>query len=1035
MKRMFLRGKAIFQIFLIIVAFVYFSYVMKPVAASDVCCEKTLSGDYCFYGDSSNCDPAYQYAAVSCEQTSFCKLGCCSDLDEGICYKSTPQATCLSYPGGEWYTDETCKDVTTCQPGCCVIGTQCSFRTEQSCALETAEYPELEMIFHSDVTTESACQDICKAADQGCCINPDDSCVYEIRESCDAAGGDFYNEQYCSDVALCGCSEHYDKVCYDDDVYWVDSCGNMEEIAEDCDYASGTICRDVDGEKKCASVNCEDTYSDEKNAHDTHMGGFRKNGESWCVYESGAGAYKDRPGSRHYRHMCVSGEEIIESCRDYRDEICVQGEVEGYTESQCLHNDIYESPVEEAISTVPRGFNFWEEEGECSTAEIDCTVVWVKEDRFSSWECEENCQCETQDFFDDAAEYCKSLGDCGADLNIVGEQTTDGLVLAQRSREGPPSGEPSDVAWSDWSQYGVFGGMVGLFDAILEALATLDMPEIEGLLGLSPGMGEALIAGAIVAVALTAFSFTSIGSAFLAGGWVGLSGATSFIGPSVAGMGITVIGLIIVIIVIIIVYVIFGGGDVKEYHVVVECKPWVAPTGGDNCEACLDQTKVDELGFYDTCTEYKCKSLGLNCQYIPENSGTERVACYDSNPNDVNSPVISPWEEALTDGFSISTIDQGYEIIPDVPYYEKIEFGIQTNELAQCKISQEHTDSYEEMTSYFGDSYYQKEHNMTIIPQVGGQTYDYYVRCQDGSGNSNAAEYVIRFTTEDEPDLTAPNVEGTSIDDYGYVASNITEIGLALYLNEPSECKWSLTDQKYDTMENVTSCSDSPTNALGYDTYPCYTLLYLEKGLNTYYFRCEDKSENKNQNQQSYVYHLTSTDELEITSQGPEGTLYETTSPTLTVTTAGGAENGVATCYFSADETIDISLWPEFYNTDSTSHSQDLLNLAQGEHNYYVLCKDIAPNEAETTITFTIDKDTIAPEIEYIYIDNVALHVVLDEIATCEHANATFNYGEGTVMQGAGTTHHTVSVGEKYYYINCEDVYENHWNNPIIVYL
>ena len=73
--------------------------------------------------------------------------------------------------------------------------------------------------------------------------------------------------------------------------------------------------------------------------------------------------------------------------------------------------------------------------------------------------------------------------------------------------------------------------------------------------------------------------------------------------------------------------------------------------------------------------------------------------------------------------------------------------------------------------------------------------------------------------------------------------------------------------------------------------------------------------------------------------------------------------------------------------------------------------------------------------IENIYIDEVELHIILDEASTCEYSSETFNYGEGNVMSGAGTTHNRVSVGEQYYYINCEDIYENHWSNPIIVYL
>jgi len=1044
-KELFLKGKAIFQIIVLIVAVVYFSYAIKPVeAASKVCCEKTINGQTCFYGDSSNCDPSKQYAATNCEQTSFCKRGCCYVLNEGQCYKSVPQSTCVSVEGAEWYSDETCTKVNECKLGCCQIGSQCIFTTEQSCALQTAKYPELKMNYDSSITTEPKCLDVCRAADKGCCINPDNTCSFGLRSACDMAKGDFYDQQYCSSIALCGCSKENSKTCYDDDVYWLDSCGNLEAVAEDCDYAQGTLCKRMEGEYKCGTVNCETTYTDEKNVHDSKMGGFRYNGESWCVYESGTGDYKDRPGTRHYRHICINGQEIIESCRDYREEICTQAEIDGYTASACLHNDIYESPIKQQISTVPRGFQFWKDKGMCDEGDSDCTVVWVKKNRYSSWKCEQNCHCETQQYVDDMAKACKSLGDCGADLNIVGERTTDGLVLTGRGRRGPPSGKPSEAAWAEWSQYGVFGGMVDLLEKLLKALQDLGVEKPEGLWGMG-GMGEAAVAGIATALVLVIVNAVAIPAS------VGTALASSFVGTIATALGVsavTLIGIVIVIIVVIIVMIIFGGGKVKEYHVKIDCNPWQAPVGGKNCNYCLDQKKVDKLGFYDTCDEYKCKSLGLNCEFIPENAGTGRVACFNNNPNDVNSPLISPWEEALTQGFSISTIEQGYEITPEVPYYTRISFGIKTNELSQCKISSEHKGSYEEMASYFGDSFYQMEHNITINPQVGGKVYTYYVRCRDGSGNANSAEYVIRFTTTKEPDKTAPIIEYTSIQDYGYVPVNLQEVGFAAYVNEPADCKWSFTDKKYDDMENLFYCEASQYDAedldeedesleyITYETTACYTTLNITtKGVNTYYFRCQDRSEFNNQNQQSYAFHLTSTEELLITSQSPEGTLLDTVSPTLSITTEGGAESGKAACYYSDDKTRDVRLWPEFYETGTTIHSQPLMSLAQGEHNYYVSCRDAAMNEANTTITFKIDKDVKPPKLEYIYVDKVVLHLLLDEPSTCEYNNSTFNYGEGVKMQGAGTTHNTAPVGAQYYYINCEDNYKNHWGNPIIVYL
>ena len=1034
MKKELLRAKAIFQISVILMSILYFSYAIKPVTANEVCCEKTTDGSYCVYGSGSNCDSGYKKATTTCEQTSFCKLGCCYDMDEGQCYTSVSEAKCLSTAGGEWSTDKTCEGVTECQKGCCILGSQCSQRTEQSCALETAKYPELEMVYQTDILTESECVAICQGGDKGCCKNTDDSCVYETRESCEAAEGDFYKEQFCSSIETCECEEKQDKICYNDDVYWTDSCSNTEGIAEDCDYASGTLCKDVDGEKVCGTVNCETTYSDSKNVHDPEMGGFRKNGESWCVYESPVGDGLDRPGSRHYKHMCVNGQEIVEPCRDLREQICMQGEDNSVVEAQCFDNDIYDSAITQQISTVPKGQTFWEVDSDslCEEANSDCPVVWIKKNLMSSWSCEGNCFCEEAPHIKEMADNCKFIGDCGADFNVLGKFSDDGFSVTGVGKNGPPR-ELSDSQTKDWNKYGVFGNMVGLYEKIQELIGDILKSGTEAAkkakdsLDQQKKMGMYVSAGIAVVSSLVMSAIT--GSALVA--------AAPGVFVAVGGFAWCWPCLVVIAIILILTMT----GDDETFHVTTSCQPWVAPKGGADCEKCLDQYKVDELGFYDSCTEYKCKSLGMNCEFIPENLGTERVACYDSNPNDVNSPIISPWEEALTESFGISLLSQGYEIIPRVPYYQKISFGIKVSELAQCKIEEEHTTSYDEMANYFGDSFYQMEHNITIMPQEGGKTYEYYIRCQDPSGNSNAAEYVIRFTTTEEPDRTPPLIEGTSIEDYSYVAANKNEAELAAYINEPANCKWSTVDRKYDDMENSFQCSSSTTNALGYKTYPCYTKLSLTEGTNTFYFRCEDKSEFLNKNQQSYTYHLTKSEELIISSKSPNGTQYNVTDLKLQVTTMGGAETGKATCSFTDDNNLDESLWPQFFETESPYHSQPLQSLARGDYNYYVICKDIAGNKNETTISFKLadpvipPEDVTPPEIKYIYMDSVALHVILDEPSTCEYNNQTFTYGAGIKMNGEGTDHNTVYTGEPQYYINCEDMSENHWSNPIIVYL
>ena len=53
----------------------------------------------------------------------------------------------------------------------------------------------------------------------------------------------------------------------------------------------------------------------------------------------------DTVGSRHWRHICINGEEIVEPCKDYREEYCTQMDITGvssedltYREAGCVIN-------------------------------------------------------------------------------------------------------------------------------------------------------------------------------------------------------------------------------------------------------------------------------------------------------------------------------------------------------------------------------------------------------------------------------------------------------------------------------------------------------------------------------------------------------------------------------------------------------------------------------------------------------------------------------------------------------------------------
>ena len=311
-------------IFFVLLIGIFLSF---NVLAENRCCEKTTSGDFCIYTDSTNCQTGYKSAPTSCEQTNYCQLGCGISESEGRCYKNVPKALIDSKENSTWIASPNC-DIPQCKKGCCTLSSECSYTTQTRCKMETSNYVDLVMDFDSNVESETACLDTCRSAEQGCCVKGQGECIYGTRSECGLAtdisqGLGFQKDTFCSDTKLnCDCAPKQKKGCLGEDVYWFDSCGNPEEIADDCDYISGTICRQSERNASCVSVNCNDVDSDN---YSPNSGGDKKNGESWCLYEGPVGYGRDLVGSRHYRSMCINGEEILEECQDFREEICVQG--------------------------------------------------------------------------------------------------------------------------------------------------------------------------------------------------------------------------------------------------------------------------------------------------------------------------------------------------------------------------------------------------------------------------------------------------------------------------------------------------------------------------------------------------------------------------------------------------------------------------------------------------------------------------------------------------------------------------------------
>lgn len=378
-----------FALALLASAFILISLV-SFVSSQEVnyCCEKTRNGAWCMNSPQSDCDPAFKVAPTSCDSTSYCRQGCCFDSQEGLCMESTPQRIC-SASGGTWANDSKC-NVPQCNLGCCIIGDQGAFVTLTRCKQLSGFYG-LKTDFRRSIVDEVECIATAQGADKGACVYENaetlaKECVFTTREKCKTAGQTsenitdinetegvaapgFYKDILCSAEELgniCGPSTKTMRIDGKDEVYFQDTCGNSANIydasrysdkqywkkvykkSESCGYGSSNA-----GSKECG--NC-DYYLGSIARPATRTTGFptygdficidlscknsgKKHGESWCeadIYSTEDG--RDTAGSRYYKEVCLFNEIITEPCADYRNEICIQGSNNGFTEAACRVN-------------------------------------------------------------------------------------------------------------------------------------------------------------------------------------------------------------------------------------------------------------------------------------------------------------------------------------------------------------------------------------------------------------------------------------------------------------------------------------------------------------------------------------------------------------------------------------------------------------------------------------------------------------------------------------------------------------------------
>jgi len=480
-----------------------------------------------------------------------------------------------------------------------------------------------------------------------------------------------------------------------------------------------------------------------------------------------------------------------------------------------------------------------------------------------------------------------------------------------------------------------------------------------------------------------------------------------------------------------------------------QCNVWDSEKGGSYCEECNKGNLP--------CTEYQCRSLGRSCQLI--NVGTEKELCAFVGRNDTKYPIINPWEDVLLEDYTYSPLetispqDRGvfvnYENSADgcIPAFTDIAFGLTLNEPAKCKMSFTRASSFEEMGnnwfsngaddynhSYFGSSSSAEVIEVESLVFGNDGYYEAYVRCEDRAGNSNPANFVFKFCTDPSPDLTPPKIVTADPLNEAPILHDLQSTPVNIYVNKPSDCKWSRTNQDYVAMENSMTCAQDETGMNAQRLFKCSTTVDGLKNEieNKFYFRCKSYPTKEESERvamaQSYEYSLFGTRPLVINSVSPnETTIKDYTSSvkvTLEVETSAGYEDGRAMCSYSEDgENYIIFLGDETF--ENYEHSQDLY-LAEGEYDYYIKCVDLGGNTDTAAITFEVATDTSAPIIVRVYREDEYLKLVTDEEAECVYDNidCSYDFDDGLPMVRLDDFEHYIDWNSNInFYIKCKDNY------------
>ncbi|MCB9358911.1 hypothetical protein H6503_03190 [Candidatus Woesearchaeota archaeon] len=556
--------------------------------------------------------------------------------------------------------------------------------------------------------------------------------------------------------------------------------------------------------------------------------GVHKHGESWCATSDGI-------GSRDTKFSCLDGKIIQEDCKDFHEEVCVEYSEEGMDKAICKVNRwedcaacdskeccentllrdcrwygktygddivIEESSTLQCLPIVSPGFRFWDGAGQeiCNLG-----TKWAKCD---GWTC-------GNEWVQHSSTSCTELGDCGINQNYRDDVTFSGFL------ETDPQYKPY-IAFLDRGYITInskqedllfteFVSTIDLIPAMISAMLNYFddvLSRKSEILDYSfCGLYEAPLGGQCSKCGddCTEYRCHSIGQNCLYDEEDGFPRCIS----KTANSGDIIINV-----------------PSDDYEVKTMIINGNTLRGYEH----RDDVLPFELIEFNISTNVptKCKIT-----YYPEMEFSTSPAIWLGNPSYSTSHNISfrlpssvDVPKQIYDSLNVSSLNELYGLF------------IELNDTLRDYFDDKFVKMLDKANDYLNDKDYMRELLNITISGIDKNEYYTFFRCSDESGNYNIDPIYLKYKIDDiTPDLRSPQIVYSIPSNGSYLAG--LPYSLTIFLDEPSECKYSDVDEGYGVMPYEFECetSEMRPSLYGGGSYSCTT----NTSLTEVYIKCMDK--------------------------------------------------------------------------------------------------------------------------------------------------------------------------------------------------